>query len=96
VLEHHGHLDRLRFGLAGPADPDADTIAHTVTVAVDLRLDEHDLLDRVREREHRLRDAVLNAQPRRRRALLGGRRRRRQSEHGECSHRSDCEPQLTS
>jgi hypothetical protein len=71
VLEHDRHLEPLSLGLCGTADLNPHPVALPVAVAVELCLDEDDLLDRLREVELRLGLAVLDLEPRRRRRIGG-------------------------
>ena len=73
VLEHDRNLVAVLLRLARAADADADAVLDPVAVGVEAGLDEHGLLDRVREDELRLRHAVLDLEPLGR--LLRGRRR---------------------
>ena len=80
VFEHHRHLVARGLGLTRAADLNPDPVAPAVSVAVELRLDEHDLLDSLVERELRLGLPVLDLQPRRRRRLIGRGGRRQDPE----------------
>ena len=76
VLEDHRNVVAERLGLGRAADLDPHAVAVAIPVAVELRLDEDDLLDRLGEVELRLGLPVLDLEPRRWRRVGGGRRPR--------------------